>query len=153
MRDAAPAPAASGEVVSQFLKPCKDSLFHYVPYLGNITTCLDTLNIRGPFRGHQAVRNMFQVYNSHSFNQSFANFKVHSTSNFKVYSIKISFQSSCNLFLCFYRATRQMRYPPFGVLSQTGVSPGIPENVIELSLLFSSICGPKMNLKTVSKSP
>ena len=70
--------------------------------------------IRQPLVGHLAVRDMFQVYNHHSFNQSFANFKIHSTSNFKVYSIKISFQSSCNLFLCLYRAFGHSFYHPLG---------------------------------------
>ena len=48
--------------------------------------------IRRPLVGHQAVKDSFQVYKNHCFNRSFANFKVHSTSNFKVYSINISFQ-------------------------------------------------------------
>ena len=79
-------------------------------------------------------------------------FKVHSIVNLKVYSINISFESSCSLFLCCYRATGQTFFPPLGVFPQTGVSPGIPSKSIDLSLLFSLIFAPKMTLKMEPKS-
>ena len=107
----------------------------------------------GPFVGHQAVWDMFQVYNNHCFNRSFANFKVHSTSNFNAYSIILSLQSSCNLFLCCYRATGHSHYPHLGGCSQTRVSPGIPPTSTEFSILFSSIVDPRMTLKTDLNSP
>ena len=107
----------------------------------------------GPFRGHQAVRNGFQVYNS------IASIDRLQTSKYialltKIFTASFSaFKSSCNLFLCCYKATGSRFYRHQTMLSQIMVSPGIPPKSIDLSLLSSSIFAAKRTLKTNPKSP
>ena len=109
--------------------------------------------IRRPLVGHQAVRNSFEVYNSIASIDRLQTSKYIALLTSMFTASFSAFKSSCNLFLCCYRAAGQPFYHPRGVSSQTGVSPRIPSKFLDFSILFSSIFDTKMTLKTDPKSP
>ena len=120
------------------------------------STCLQhvfVMYIRRPLLGHQAVRRSFEVYNSIASIDRLQTSKYIALLTSMFTASFSAFKSSCNLFLCCYRATERENYPQLGFFSQNGVSPGIPQKSFEFSIFFSSICTPKMTLKTDPKSP
>ena len=95
--------------------------------------------IRRPLVGHQAVRGSFEVYNSIA--------SIDRLQTSKYIAPFSPFKSSCNLFLCCYRATGQYFYHPRGVSSQIGDSPRIRQKSIEKSILIVSFFASKITLK------
>ena len=68
----------------------------------------------GPFRGHQAVKDSFQAYNSIASIDRLQTSKYIALLTSMLTASFSAFKSSCNLFLCCYRATGHSCYHPFG---------------------------------------
>ena len=94
-------------------------------------------NIRRPLVGHQAVKRSFEVYNSIASIDRLQTSKYIALLTSMFTASFSAFKSSCNLFLCCYRAAGSSFYPPRHMESQIVVSPGIPPKSIVFS---SSLC-------------